>query len=377
MSVRVLIIRCAAVLFGAAALCSLTAAQSPAASGASAPPLTPAQLDQLTAPIALYSDPLLGMVLAASTYPLEVVEAGQWLRDSANADLAGSELTNALQTESWDASVKSLVAFPDVLRMMYGNLQWTEQLGDAFLAQQPDVMDSVQRLRQRAAAAGALQSTTQQTVITDGDDYAIDPADADQIFVPYYDPSLAYGPWPWAGYPPYFFPFPPDIYLGSALIVFGGGIDFGWPYGGWYGWDWHRHGFGFAPRGAAAVGHPWQFDPGHRRGVPFRDAATAARFGGSTGTSAGAFRGYAPGVAMHPSVGEATRAAPPEQQLPVTRPAPREDFPEARPRPPAFESFGPGPQTRGESSRGISSRSAPVSAPPPSSRGGGGGGRRP
>src|SRR5277367_1546226 len=294
MSPRVLIIRCAVVLFGAVALCSLTAAQSPAASGASYAPLTPAQLDQLTAPIALYSDPLLGMVLAASTYPLEVVEAGQWLHDSANADLAGSELTNAMQTESWDASVKSLVAFPDVLRMMNSNLQWTEQLGDAFLAQQPDVMDSVQRLRQRAASAGSLQSTPQQTLVIDGDDYAIDPVDPDQIFVPYYDPLLAYGPWPWAGYPPYFFPFPPGIYLGGAWMVFGGGIDFGWPYGGWYGWDWHRHGFGFGQRGAPVVGHPWQFDPGHRRGVPFRDAATAARYGGGAGSVGRAFRGYGP-----------------------------------------------------------------------------------
>ncbi len=123
-----------------------------------------AQLDQLTAPIALYPESLLGSILAAATYPLEVVEAARWLDDTDHVTLRGDELAAALESQPWDPSVKLLVSFPQVLKMMNSNLEWTEQLGDAFLAQQADVMVSVQRLRQRAAANESLRSTAQQTV---------------------------------------------------------------------------------------------------------------------------------------------------------------------------------------------------------------------
>jgi hypothetical protein len=136
-------------------LYSLTAISQPIpARGAS--PLTAEQFDQLVAPIALYPDPLIAQILMAATYPLEVVEADRWLQIPANAALRGDALTAALQQLPWDPSIKSLVPFPQLLHMMDANLQWTEQLGDAFLAQQADVMDAVQRLRKRAQAAGAL-----------------------------------------------------------------------------------------------------------------------------------------------------------------------------------------------------------------------------
>ncbi len=132
------------------------------------------QLDQMLAPIALYPDPLLAQVLMAATYPLDVVQADRWLQDPGNAALRGDSLNAAMEQALWDPSVKSLVPFPQVLHMMDGNLTWTEQLGEAFLASQPAVMDSVQRLRQRAQAAGRLQSSSQEVVSTQG------PADPDR-----------------------------------------------------------------------------------------------------------------------------------------------------------------------------------------------------
>lgn len=136
--------------------------------------LSEGQLDQLTAPIALYPDALVGQILMAATYPLEIVEAHRWLQDPANAALKGDELAAALQQQSWDLSVKSLVPFPQILQMMDNDLEWTERIGDAFLAQQSAVMDSIQRLRQRAAATGSLTSTPQETVSTEDQDIDIE-----------------------------------------------------------------------------------------------------------------------------------------------------------------------------------------------------------
>jgi hypothetical protein len=359
------------------------------APGAPAQLLSAAELDQLTAPIALYSDPLLGSVLAAATYPLEVVEAARWRDDPANAALTGEALSAALQQQSWDASVKSLVQFPDVLRLMNDNLQWTEQLGEAFLAQQADVMDSVQRLRQRAAATGALQSTPQQTVAAEGGDIAIEPSSPDLVYTPYYDPASVYGPWPWPGYPPYYFATPPGVYFGGGLIGFGIGIGIVAPLWGWYGWDWPHHGFTVRPRhGPPGPPRQWWHDPAHRGGVPYRDPAVAGRYlGAGAGTRQG-FRGFPPPTGRGPSpqpVPPATRqpapperaplpayAAPPQRIAPPQRSAPPERFAPSRPAPPAFESFGRGSQVRSEAGRGSSSRSAPAprAEPPPPPRGG-------
>lgn len=361
--IRRQIIRPLAALIGALALCSLSAAQSgpPAPNAAPGPAsqLSPGQLDQLTAPVALYADPLLGNVFAASTYPLEVVEAARWLEDPANAALQGDQLAAALQQQSWDDSVKSLISAPDVVRMMSNNLQWTEQLGDAFLAQQPAVMDSVQRLRQRAAAAGTLKSTPQQSVTSEDQDILIEPPTPDVVYVPYYDPNDIFGPWPWPDYPPFYFAPPPDIYFAGALIGFG--IGFGWigPWDG-YRWNWRGHGFDVLPRRSPLPMQPWRHDPVHRRGVPYHDSAVAARYPRPSAASGGEFRGF-------PQAGTSRAPA-----VPVGRPA--------APAAPAFESFGRGAQVRGEAARGASSRSAPAPRSAPASggfrggRGGGGGG---
>jgi hypothetical protein len=142
---------------------------------AAAPALAPEQLDQMLAPIALYPDPLLTQILAAATYPLEVVEASRWIQASPYAAQRGQMLDQALAQQNWDPSVKSLVPFPQILTMMDQHLDWTQSLGSAFLAQQPDVMDSIQRLRQEARDAGTLYSTAQQQVIFDGSYIAIEP----------------------------------------------------------------------------------------------------------------------------------------------------------------------------------------------------------
>ncbi len=183
--------------------------------------LTSEQLDQLLAPIALYPDNLLSEVLMAATYPLEVVEADRWR--TTNKVLKGDALKAAVDNQKWDDSIKSLTAVPDVLQMMSTKLDWTQKLGDAVLAQQADVMDAVQRLRQRAQAQDKLKTTKQQKVSTSqqsGKDYiVIEPVVPDTLYVPYYDPAVVYGAWPYPAYPPYFFPAPP--YLGGAVLASG------------------------------------------------------------------------------------------------------------------------------------------------------------
>jgi Protein of unknown function (DUF3300) len=238
------------------------------------PQLSAAQLDSLTAPVALYPDALIAQILAAATYPLEVVEAAHWLDDPSNAALRGDALAAALDQQSWDLSVKSLVPFPDTLRMMERNLQWTEQIGDAFLAQQPDVMDSIQRLRRLAVAAGTLSSTPQQTVSTEDGEIIVQPVGADVVYVPYYDPAVVYGPWPWVESWPFIFPPPPGIYVHGPRIVFGVGFAVLGPLWGWSYWSWPRHGLFMhpdRPHTSPFQPDPWRHDPDHRRGVPYRD----------------------------------------------------------------------------------------------------------
>jgi hypothetical protein len=185
------------------------------------------QLDALLAPIALYPDALLTQILMASTEPLQIVEAKRWLDDPAHAGLTGDALTKALAAQDWDPSVKSLIPFPTVLSMMNGKLDWTQQLGFAFATQQADVLDSVQRLRRQAQAAGHLQSTPQQTVTAQADAVVIQPANPQTVYVPVYDPAVVYGAWPYPATPPVILPPPPGYALGSALatgLAFGAGI---------------------------------------------------------------------------------------------------------------------------------------------------------
>ena len=202
--------------------------------------LKPEELDQLVAPIALYPDPLLAEVLMASAYPLDIVQADRWLRSHKN--LKGDQLKAALAKEDWDDSIKSLAATPDVLAMMSEKLDWTEKLGDAVVDQQPDVMDAIQRLRAKAQANNKLTSTKQQTVKVDQVQgrqiIAIQPTDPDTVYVPYYDPAVVYGAWPYPDYPPYYWPPPPYIGYGllAAGLAFGAGYALGsWWSGGYWG----------------------------------------------------------------------------------------------------------------------------------------------
>ena len=183
--------------------------------------LDAAQLDQLVAPIALYADPLVAQVLMASTYPLEVVQADRFAK--ANKKLKGDKLKEALAKQDWDASVKELVSTPSVLAMMGDKLDWTQTLGDAVLAQQADVMDAIQRLRAKAQENGKLETTKQQTVTVrqeaDQQVIEIEPASPDVVYVPYYDPAVVYGEWPYPEYPPYYYPPPSGYIVGGAIAT--------------------------------------------------------------------------------------------------------------------------------------------------------------
>lgn len=252
--------------------------------------LTADQLDNLVAPIALYPDPLLGQILAASTYPLEVVEAWQWLQR--NPGLTGAALTSAVQQENWDPSVQALVVFPDVLKQLNADVNWTTNLGNAFLAQQQDVMDAVQAMRQRAQQAGKLASTPQEQVVEDQGMIDINPVDPSVIYVPEYDPVWIWGPALYYPYPRWYWP-PRSILVGGMWFGFyrpiSMGFYFGYGWTGWGGWGWHpawgtrtvvvnntfihRYNFNEARvvnlHGTAV----WAHDPVHRMGVPYASGA--------------------------------------------------------------------------------------------------------
>src|ERR1035441_6987326 len=197
---------------------------------------TPEQLQRLVAPIALYPDSLVAQVLAASTFPDEVVEADRWAQ--AHPDLKGDALGQAVDQQPWDPSVKALTAFPSVLGNMDKNLSWTSSLGDAYYNQQQDVMDAVQGMRRRAQEAGNLKTTPQQTVGAQDSNISIEPARPDVVYVPAYDPWLVYGGpvMAWPGWYPY-----PGIWFGGPYLSWGGGFGIGW-FGG-FGWGWDHWGF--------------------------------------------------------------------------------------------------------------------------------------
>jgi hypothetical protein len=282
-----------------------------------APVYTQEQLDQMLAPIALYPDTLLAQILMASTYPLEVVEAQRWLQNRQNAALRGDQLAAALMAQPWDPSVKALVPFPHIVAMMDNNLQWTEQLGDAFLAQQPAVMDSVQQLRQRAQVAGSLQSTPQQVVTEQGDAIEIQPASADAVYVPYYNPAAVYGAWPYPDYQPYYFPPPNGYDYNGALLGFGIAAAIIAPLWGWEHWDWHHRHIAIDDdryrrinqNRSPAHNGVWQHDPTHRHGVPYNSPAVRGRFDRTPQEARRSLRGY---DTARPA---ATQAARPETSM--------------------------------------------------------------
>ena len=215
-------------------------APAPKPEAQTAPMFRAEQLDQLLAPIALFPDALLAHILMAATYPLEIVKADRWLQDLSHANLRGDQLAGALEAETWDPSVKSLVPFPQILRMMDEQLDWTENLGNAVAAQQPDVMDAVQRLRYQAAAAGTLWSNEQQRVTTERQGIVIEPANPELVYPPIYSPAGVYGPWPYPDYPPFdISPFETDFGLAGPFgIGFGAGFVVVRPLWHWCFFDW-------------------------------------------------------------------------------------------------------------------------------------------
>ncbi len=386
-------------------------------------PFKTEELDQLTAPIALYPDPLLAQILMASTYPLEVVQAARFVKE--NPNLKGDQLNEALKKEMWDDSVKSLVSFPQVLAMMDAKLEWTQKLGDAFLAQQKAVMDSVQRLRARAQAEGNLKSTSEQkvtveparavpgavapppqgqpsqqvvvqqpppTVIT------IQPTNPQVVYVPTYNPTVVYGAWPYPAYPPPSY-YPPGYVAGTAMVSFAAGVAVGAAV--WGNCDWHGQNVNvnvnqynnftknvnttdIAQKRTDFQSNQqnWQHNPENRRGAQYRDPATQQRFNREANAQAAqareGFRGRAEqgrqdlgrgGAEQFRQGGAAGR------QPPATA---GRDFGQARSGG-AFEGLGQGRDVQQFSNRGQASRQG-MKAPAGGGVGGGGlrggGGRR-
>jgi uncharacterized membrane protein YgcG len=266
------------------------------------PPLKAEEIDQLAAPIALYPDALVAQILMAATYPLEVVQAARWSK--ANPNLKDKALEDALQKESWEASVKSLAAFPQVLAMMNEKLDWTQKLGDAFLGQQQEVMDAIQRLRLKAHESGNLKSTKEQTVSVEQASgttiVKIEPSDPKVVYVPAYDPMVVYAPWPYPAYPPYYY-YPPGYAAGPVVwfsvgIIVGGALWGGchWGHGGGVYISHHNH-YNSFNRTNINTGN-WNHKVEHRKGAEYRDAGSRDKYGGGQRPgvdSREAFRGRA------------------------------------------------------------------------------------
>ena len=260
------------------------AAPASGAPAASARTFSQQELDQLVAPIALYPDELLAQVLMASTYPLEVVQAERWVR--ASPGLKDKALQDAVQQQPWDPSVKSLTVLPQVLTMMSEKLDWTQKLGDAFLAQQKDVLDTAQALRAKAQAQGALKDTKEQKVTTDTSSgsqvIVIQPTNPEVVYVPTYNPAVVYGAWPYPAYPPYYY-YPPGYVAGGALLGFTAGVIVGGAL--WGNCNWGRgdvnvnvNRYNNFNRTNISNGN-WNHNVDHRRGAGYNNQNVANRYG--------------------------------------------------------------------------------------------------
>ena len=282
--------------------------QQAAAPDEAAPKIPNDQLDSLVAPIALYPDPLLAQVLAASTYPLEVIQLQQWL--TKNKGLSDKALADAVIKEDWDPSVQALAALPDVAKRLADDIKWTTDLGNAFLAQQSDVMDAVQRMRAKAKDAGNLKPSEQQKVetkvIENKSVIIIEQANPQVVYVPTYNPVVVYGP-PVYPYPPIYYP-PPGYYAAGMAISFGVGVAMGAAWGG--GWGYHsnwggnnnitinnnnnfvsnsnrtninnnRQNINNVSGNRTGGNNNWQHNAQHRGGAPYANRATASQYGGT------------------------------------------------------------------------------------------------
>ena len=279
----------------------LTGLAQPPGAGQDATKIPDDQLDSLVAPIALYPDPLLSQTLVASTYPLELVQLQQWL--GKHQGLKDQALVDAVSKQPWDPSIQAMAALPTVVKRLVDDIQWTTDLGNAFLAQQSDVMDSVQRMRKKAQETGNLKSGRQQKVETKVVEsrtvIVVEPADPQVVYVPSYSPAVVYGP-PVYPYPPIYYP-PTGAYVAGMAISFGVGLAVGAAWGGGWGWNcgWGHNDININRNNnfnrttnignignrtnisGNRGGNSWRHNPQHRGGAPYRDRATANRFGGT------------------------------------------------------------------------------------------------
>ena len=298
-------LRLAAIGFVTVALATLAYAQTPppapATGTAAAPPPAAAktfsqeQLEQLAAPVALYPDPLLAQIFMASTYPLDIVMADRWVK--ANPKVKDKALEDALQKQPWDPSVKSLTAVPQVLSMMSEKLDLTQQMGDAFLAQPKELMDAVQKLRQKASAQGNLKDTKEQKVVTEQvatqTVIKIEPADPQVVYVPTYNPAVVYGAWAYPAYPPYAY-YPPayyGAYAGAGLVGFTAGVVVGaalWGNCNWGGGDVNVNVNKYNNFNRTNIQNTnFQHNADRRGGVPYKDQGVAQKFDRGQSANAG------------------------------------------------------------------------------------------
>ncbi|MET0066539.1 MAG: DUF3300 domain-containing protein [Candidatus Thiodiazotropha sp.] len=252
-----------------------------------------AELDQIMAPVALYPDALLSQILMASTYPDQVAEAVKWSKT--NTDQKGDDAVTAVQDKAWDPSVASLVAFPQVLAMMGDKPDWVKQMGDAFLAQPEDTMDTVQGLRKKAKEAGNLESSDQQKVAVDESAdptvIVIESSDPQVIYVPSYNPTIIYGTWWWPAYPPYYWPPPPGYGFTAGLVTgIGFGIGISITNSIWGGFNWHHHDVNINVNrynkinvnrklDVNAKSVSWKHNAVNRKGTPYADRKSREKFG--------------------------------------------------------------------------------------------------
>ena len=385
-------------------------AAAPQAQNANAPVFSAQEIDAMVAPIALYPDALLSQVFMAATYPLEIVQAARWSKSSGNT--GGDAALAKVSDQTWDPSVQSLVAFPQVLTMMSDQLDWTQKMGDAFLAQQGDVMDSVQRLRAQAQKAGNLNSNPQQNVSTQGQTIIIEPAQPNVVYVPAYNPTVVYGTWAYPSYPPVYYPGVMSWYPGQAMVnglMWGAGVAAAGAIFGGFNWNnrdvninvnnfnrINRNNF-YSGQGNSS----WKHNPQHRGAVAYRDNGSRQRYStrdagavsarnemrghapaargavgaGNTPVRNAANAGNAPARAAAAAPNRAAAAAP-ARNLEQNRPAPQRENLQNR--------AAQAPAARGDAFKGVDAGRQPIdrgrasvaaASRPNVGHGGGGGGR--